>query len=830
MSADDQTPGAEAAAEAVQEEKAEDAELKAEGQEHAAEKAETEADAPADDRQKVAPGAVCINASDSTMNVVSSADTSMVMALTDGGWQYLIAGARSTAGVKAGRYLFEVRIVETLLRPEASRALPQRQLCRLGLTSASTSLFLGEADSESACFDCEGYYITAASRRKVCPKYGREVVLGLLVNLDASSPNANTVSLFANGARSCDPQPIPEHLLGKPLFPTVTFRNVSLQVNFGSAPMAPLPFTCTMLSEAAAADVELAPRPGGDGFQVVFPVGLPEQGYFDWVDAFLERHPDYVELSDRKLLEWCARSGLTRSKTPTNSVDKPDMKFSVPGMDDAVIRRLLTHLATTANRNFVVPELKGNLLAAARQSMVKKFGMPKFKKVAMVVVGEPTAEFKARTQELIVKDKKAHIESERKSKKAAAERLKVMQDRKKKAMEMLRKRNEGGAGDEAKEEEEPAKDGSLEEEEIVVEVTDEEKTLWYRKTTVPEVHDIHIAKCYSDFSLPSVDEGFDEVRYEWQQEAAAATALKDWQFARKLTQRVDDLKPGEWFTTESAAWAKKLQEWRKAQAEWKDPKRRAALKEKKAEARKKAAEEAKEKGLELEAEAEAEADAAMEIDPDTVDVMSVEDVADLGSGEPLFSSFSHEDWALLAIRYELFLLVHSFKKDLDDADRPSFSGKDLCFYYQKYFKKQFGLRNFNVDSIEGLAGLIKDTLAVDSKTGFLQVLLPEDTPAAKFLKLAELHRRDRQRRLDAGDESAELKFPRTFAATSPAGLKAAGGHQPQPPAARPGALRPQMPGTQPPRPQGPGLKRPAAPPSTQWVAKQPRTGGMFFKR
>lgn len=75
-------------------------------------------------------------------------------------------------------------------------------------------------------------------RKKVCSKYGREVTLGLLLNLDPASPNANTVSLFANGVRACAPQPIPEPLLGKPLFPTITFRNVSLQ-----APPQPPPCT-----------------------------------------------------------------------------------------------------------------------------------------------------------------------------------------------------------------------------------------------------------------------------------------------------------------------------------------------------------------------------------------------------------------------------------------------------------------------------------------------------------------------------------------------------------------------------------------------------------
>ncbi len=52
--------------------------------------------------------------------------------------------------------------------------------------------------------------------------------------------------------------------------------------------------------------------------------------------------------------------------------------------------------------------------------------------------------------------------------------------------------------------------------------------------------------------------------------------------------------------------------------------------------------------------------------------MGVTDILDLGNGMPLFDKFQYEDWTLLSTRYELHLLLHSFKKDLDDPDRPSF--------------------------------------------------------------------------------------------------------------------------------------------------------------
>lgn len=105
-------------------------------------------------------------------------------------------------------------------------------------------------------------------------------------------------------------------MLGKPLFPAVTFKNVTLQVNFGPVPEVALPFTCHFLGAAGAADVDIkkVPAPAGGKHEVVFPVGLPDQGYFDWVDLFLEKNPDYIELSDRKIAEWAVKSGVWKGK------------------------------------------------------------------------------------------------------------------------------------------------------------------------------------------------------------------------------------------------------------------------------------------------------------------------------------------------------------------------------------------------------------------------------------------------------------------------------------------------------------------------------------
>merc|ERR1719382_2281129 len=144
-----------------------------------------------------------------------------------------------------------------------------------------------------------------------------------------------------------------------------------------------LPFRCNMLGSAAAADVELveASKLAQGECEVVFPVGLPGHGYFDWVDSFLEKNPDYVELSDRKIIDWASKSGLYRSKSSGPSNDKPDMKFGLPLMDDMSVKKLLKHIAPTSRKNFIVPELQANLTEAGRKKGLAAFALPNFQKV-----------------------------------------------------------------------------------------------------------------------------------------------------------------------------------------------------------------------------------------------------------------------------------------------------------------------------------------------------------------------------------------------------------------------------------------------------------------
>jgi len=312
-----------------------------------------------------------------------------------------------------------------------------------------------------------------------------------------------------------------------------------------------------------------------------------------------------------------------------------------------------------------------------------------------------------------------------------------------------------------------------------IELTQEEKQMWYRKLAVPDLTDRVLAKAYTNFSWPKADEGFDDILHPWRSEADCAKLLSDWIYQQKMTQRVEDLEPGEWFKENLSKWQKALQEWRRRQSEHKDPQKRKAYLQKKMDEAKKKREEAKGEGNEGEKNDEQPEEAAVDINPEDVDVFAVEDVSDLGNGEPLFYNFAYEDWALLSARTELHLLLHAFRKDLNDSDRPSFGEKHLAFYYNKYFKKTFSLKNFSVEQMEDFVELVKDTITQDKD--LFKAVLEEETSYGHFVKLTEEHRRDRQRREDAGDESAKLAFPRPAPPASrpppPAGSQGQGSSQ-----------------------------------------------------
>jgi hypothetical protein len=231
---------------------------------------ELEEDATRDSSSKIKE-AVTFLTPDTTINVLPSTVGNMLASLQDGGLGSLVACARASVGVKTGRYMFEAKIVETT-------AVAKNVSLRVGFATEG-SLFLGE-DSNSICFDNTGNLISNKKKTKCfAGNVAVDTMIAVVLNLDESSPNNNTISLFRNGVRVAQPQPLPDELKDKALFPAISFQHATVHYNFGPA-VVPLPFTCRAIGEATAkhASITKYDAPDNGKYTVMFPVSMPDEG------------------------------------------------------------------------------------------------------------------------------------------------------------------------------------------------------------------------------------------------------------------------------------------------------------------------------------------------------------------------------------------------------------------------------------------------------------------------------------------------------------------------------------------------------------------------
>eukprot|EP00435_Cladocopium_sp_Y103_P009782 s275_g2.t1 len=352
---------------------------------------ETEKDAPEDTRQRLSEPAKFL-VPDTTLNLMPSMAGDLLMSLSEGGLQYLLAGARANVGVKSGRYMFE----EDAVQPQVKPPMP-RNLLRIGFGTMNAALLLGDAE-DSVSFDSEGNFVFNRRRTQCTQRLVSGVAIAVLLNLTEEGPDANTMSLFRDGERISRPQPIPEILKGKPLFPMITFKNLTVQVNFGPLPLAELPFKCRMINDAAEEDVSRIkyPEPSDGRPEVLFPVFLPGEGTFHWLDWFLKEHPEFTEISDRKMADWCTKSGIKRAwrDATRHSNDKPEMNFGIYALDDGSAKKTLLATAGLQNRNIVVMEVQGNLSKSERAQALHILATPGLKRSAKVLLGEPSPDYR----------------------------------------------------------------------------------------------------------------------------------------------------------------------------------------------------------------------------------------------------------------------------------------------------------------------------------------------------------------------------------------------------------------------------------------------------
>lgn len=174
------------------------------------------------------------------------------------------------------------------------------------------------------------------------------------------------------------------------------------------------------LQGAAASDVIASPskEPKDGKYEVVLPVAFPDEGTFDWLDQFLEKNPKYVELSDRKIIDWAKSSGLWPKGGSKASNDRPNVSFGIPAVDDFSVRKVISAVAPVVPRNYLIMEVRKNLLASERRETLRKFNYPYYRKVAQVVMGEPDEDFKAIVHGKLLKDKQTKSDEAFKKRKA----------------------------------------------------------------------------------------------------------------------------------------------------------------------------------------------------------------------------------------------------------------------------------------------------------------------------------------------------------------------------------------------------------------------------
>merc|ERR1712228_397155 len=105
--------------------------------------------------------------------------------------------------------------------------------------------------------------------------------------------------------------------------------------------------------------------------------------------------------------------------------------------------------------------------------------------------------------------------------------------------------------------------------------------------------------------------------------------------------------------------------------------------------------------------------------------------------------------------------MEGFKKDANDEERIGIHESLFHHYYSKYFKRAFNPKLFGKDSLKDvISDFVKDTVKIDETNGVLGCSLAQDADRdiSYFLKLQEESRRERQRRIDAGDDSVRIDF------------------------------------------------------------------------
>merc|ERR1712060_856793 len=86
------------------------------------------------------------------------------------------------------------------------------------------------------------------------------------------------------------------------------------------------------------------------------------------------------------------------------------------------VSRPILAIAGSLRRNYIIPELRANLLQGEGKQHLTNFSSSKFNKKALVVMGEPDDKYKSGVRERILAKKREVAIADRKRKRLEAER------------------------------------------------------------------------------------------------------------------------------------------------------------------------------------------------------------------------------------------------------------------------------------------------------------------------------------------------------------------------------------------------------------------------
>merc|ERR1719409_1171133 len=102
---------------------------------------------------------------------------------------------------------------------------------------------------------------------------------------------------------------------------------------------------------------------------------------------------------------------------------------------------MVRKLAGMQDRHFVVMKLQANLLKESRAKSLEGFPADKFRRIANVVVGEPTAEFVKNSQTLNLQAKQEQSDREFKTAQMQKKNARLAEKRKKDTEKLMQKKN-----------------------------------------------------------------------------------------------------------------------------------------------------------------------------------------------------------------------------------------------------------------------------------------------------------------------------------------------------------------------------------------------------